>query len=53
MPRAIDFYQNMLGVELKQEMMDGIEMAVFPYDDKNVSGCLVKPVLDQGMARRQ
>jgi predicted enzyme related to lactoylglutathione lyase len=42
MPRAIDFYQNMLQVQLKQETMDGIEMAIFPYDDKNVSGCLVK-----------
>lgn len=42
MPRAIDFYENMLGVELKQETMDGIQMAIFPYDDKSVSGCLVK-----------
>lgn len=42
MPRAINFYQNMLGVELKQETMDGIDMAIFPYDDKHVSGCLVK-----------
>jgi predicted enzyme related to lactoylglutathione lyase len=42
MPRAIDFYENMLGVELRQETMDGIQMALFPFDEKSVSGCLVK-----------
>ena len=42
MPRATDFYENMLGVKLKQETMDGIQMALFPFDENSVSGCLVK-----------
>ncbi len=40
--RAVDFYQQMLDMTLKNETMDGIEMAIFPSDEKAVAGSLVK-----------
>lgn len=40
--RAISFYEFMLDQKLTRETMDGIDMAVFPADDKAVPGALVK-----------
>ena len=42
LPRAIDFYQHMLDTKLQRETMDGMEMAIFPADDKAVAGSLIK-----------
>ena len=42
MTRAVGFYENMLDVKLQPETMDGIDMAIFPYSEKTVSGSLVK-----------
>lgn len=40
--RAIGFYENMLQSTLNRQSMDGIDMAIFPYDEGAVSGSLVK-----------
>jgi len=41
--RAIGFYEDVMGVEFKRETMDGIDLAIFPFDEeKEVSGALVK-----------
>lgn len=40
--RAVHFYQTMLATTLMRESMDGMDMAIFPYDEKSVSGCLTR-----------
>ncbi|HBR99072.1 MAG TPA: hypothetical protein DD979_17085 [Gammaproteobacteria bacterium] len=41
--RATDFYQHMMHTELERSnAMDGMDLAIFPYDEQSVSGALVK-----------
>jgi predicted enzyme related to lactoylglutathione lyase len=40
--QAVQFYEKMMNVSLQREQMDGIDMAIFPYDEDSVSGSLVK-----------
>jgi len=40
--RAIAFYENIMQCELKREVMDCCDMAVFPADEIAVGGALVK-----------
>ena len=44
MDRAVAFYQDVLGVELSRQTVDGYEMAFFPRDDHRpgASGALAK-----------
>ena len=44
MDRAVAFYQDVLGLELRRETVDGYEMAFFPRDDlrPGASGALAK-----------
>ncbi len=42
LPRAIEFYQDILGIEFKQEQMDGVELAIFPADETGIAGALIK-----------
>ena len=42
LPRAIEFYEHMLGCSLQQASMGGMDVAIFPYDEGAVSGNLVK-----------
>lgn len=42
LPRAIEFYEHMLQSTFQAASMDGIDMAIFPYDEGAVSGALVK-----------
>jgi hypothetical protein len=40
--RAIAFYETILGVTLRRESMaEGIYLAVFPYEEPGISGCVV------------
>lgn len=39
--RATAFYEDLVQVSLKQESMDGIDMAIFPFEEKSVTGALV------------
>lgn len=39
--RATSFYEDFLQVTLKQESMNGIDMAIFPYAEGTVTGALV------------
>ena len=38
--RAQPFYETMLQSTLKRETMAGVALAVFPYEEPGVSGCL-------------
>ncbi len=40
--RATGFYQHMLKTDLERSSMDGMDMAIFPYDNQSVSGALIK-----------
>jgi len=42
--RAIQFYQSVFGFTFKKVEIDGYEMAMFPYEDKNtgITGALAK-----------
>ena len=40
--KAVKFYEQMMKASLQREQMDGIDMAIFPYDEGAVSGSLVK-----------
>lgn len=44
MDRAVAFYQDVFGFELRRETVDGYEMAFFPRDDEQpgASGSLAK-----------
>jgi len=44
MDRAVAFYQNVLGLELRRQSVDGYEMAFFPRSDLHpgASGALAK-----------
>ena len=39
--RAKRFYGEVLGAELREERMDGMNMAIFPYSDDKVGGALI------------
>jgi len=39
--RATAFYEELVQVTFSHESSDGIDMAIFPYDEKTVTGCLV------------
>lgn len=39
--RAVGFYERALGITLKEEMMGESHMAVFPYQEPNMTGCVV------------
>ena len=39
--RASGFYEDLLQVTLKQESMNGMDMAIFPLNEGAVNGCLV------------
>lgn len=40
--RAKRFYSNLLAAELRQESMNGIDMAILPYQQGGVGGALVQ-----------
>lgn len=40
--RAVAFYESVFNVQLRRELMDGYDCAVFPADEKGVGGALVK-----------
>ncbi len=44
MDRAIDFYQTVFAVSLERTVIDGLDMALFPFDanGRGVSGALAK-----------
>src|SRR5262245_34918295 len=41
LPRATRFYQTLLGKELKSETMGSEKLAIFPYAQPGVGGCLI------------
>lgn len=42
MARSVAFYETLLGVELRQEVVAGMELAVFPATEgQGVKGCLM------------
>jgi predicted enzyme related to lactoylglutathione lyase len=40
--RAVSFYQRLFDVQLRHEVMDGFDCALFPADEQAVGGALVK-----------
>jgi len=58
MDRAAAFYQDVLGLELRRQTVDGYEMAFFPRDDlqPGASGALAKgdvyQAVEKGLALR-
>jgi len=40
--RAVTFYEKVMQVSLRQEKMEGVEMAVFPHEDPAPGGAVVK-----------
>lgn len=40
--RAINFYKEILGVEIEKLEFPGMEMGLFPYEDQMVTGVIVK-----------
>jgi predicted enzyme related to lactoylglutathione lyase len=41
--RASRFYQTLLGIELRRELVGGLQMAVFPYENgRGIGGALVR-----------
>lgn len=40
--RAINFYKEILGVEIEKLEFPGIEMGLFPYQDQMVTGVIMK-----------
>jgi uncharacterized protein len=40
--RAINFYEIMLDTKLQREVMNDIDFAIFPADEKAVAGALIK-----------
>lgn len=40
--RAINFYKEILGVEIEKLEFPGMEMGLFPYQDQMVTGVIVK-----------
>lgn len=49
MPRAIQFYSQVFGIELKAEAMMGMEMAFLPTTGTLVAGPNVKPSMEGSM----
>ena len=41
-PRAVDFYQAILDVNIEKMEMPGMEMGIFPYEGQMVTGVLIK-----------
>ncbi len=39
---AVNFYQNILGIEIEQMSFEGMEMGVFPYENQVVTGVILK-----------
>ncbi len=42
MSRAVDFYQNILDVEIEEMAFSGMEMGLLPYEDQMVTGVIIK-----------
>jgi len=44
MDRAIDFYEAVFSISLERTVIDGLDMALFPFDEngRGVSGALAK-----------
>ncbi len=40
--RAVGFYEKVFATELKREQMDGMTMALFPYDEPATGGCVTQ-----------
>lgn len=40
--RAVNFYQEILGISIEQMEFPGMEMGVFPYEDQMVTGVIMK-----------
>ena len=40
--QAINFYKNILGVEIEKLEFPGMEMGLFPYQDQMVTGVIMK-----------
>lgn len=41
-PRAVDFYQNILDINIEKMEMPGMEMGIFPYEEQMVTGVIMK-----------
>lgn len=39
--RAVNFYEKVFEASLRREQMDGMSMAIFPYDEPATGGCVV------------
>ncbi len=42
LPRAVGFYEAILGIHIEQMVMPGMEMGIFPYEGQPVTGVIVK-----------
>ena len=42
MPRAIGFYENILGVAIEEMAYSGTEMGLLPYENQMVTGVIIK-----------
>jgi hypothetical protein len=40
--RAINFYKEILGIEIEKLDFEGMEMGLFPYQDQMVTGVIIK-----------
>ena len=40
--RAINFYQNLLEIQIEQMEVEGMKMGVFPYEGELVTGVIIK-----------
>lgn len=40
--RATDFYQALLGIQIEQMEMPGMQLGIFPYENQAVTGVLVQ-----------
>lgn len=42
LPRAVDFYEAILGIHIEQMALPGMEMGIFPYEGQLVTGVIIK-----------
>lgn len=40
--RAVGFYENLMGYQLRREDMGGMKNGVFPYSEGTISGCVME-----------
>jgi hypothetical protein len=40
--RAIEFYQNVLGIKIEKMEFEGVQMGILPYEEQMVTGVIIK-----------